>query len=487
MTVEARWTAERVTARVARSQIAAAALRSRVDGWFAERRCDDRFARFGTHFDSLHEVLRRMVGRIDTVLARLRDRVERAEPGLGYPDAGVMYRLCTDVDKAMTVVGRLFVWYALKYDQRLDEALADVLLAADEVVRSCWSEPFDAARVPRPTGPLVFFDPRFDAAATPRTSVPPDLRAPDDVLVGEFVAQLAIPVVALPVVAVAEPWWLVLAAHETGHHVQLDLSPRLVAGTRAALLAAAGEPPGDAQLATWWAGWAWEAFADAFAALAVGPAAAWAVEELQQATPADLVRSPRPGDRYPPPAVRTALLGELARCVEAPDPGPGAPEVRAWLDELPDGAVSGVAAKTVRALLAVTPRVAAALVDLRVDGVGLRRLCGWRPGFAASVAAWARQLAQPQPVITGRTDRAAARVGVAAAVLAYRQASEAPPQPPQPETAQTALQDLAKNVPSVLRACGPPGTLAGVPAVDVGALAERLADRLLPNPDKPAG
>jgi hypothetical protein len=41
------------------------------------------------------------------------------------------------------------------------------VLAADEVVRSCWTEPFDNAGVPRPTGPLVFLDPRFDAVATP--------------------------------------------------------------------------------------------------------------------------------------------------------------------------------------------------------------------------------------------------------------------------------------------------------------------------------
>jgi hypothetical protein len=422
-----------------------------------------------------------MVGRIDAVLTSLRDRVEQAPPEPVYEDAGVIYRLCTDVDRATTVAGRLFDWYAHKYDQRLDETQAGVLLAADEVVRSCWNEPFDVARVPRPTGPLVFLDPRFDAMATPRASVPSDLRASGDVLVGEFVAQLAIPVVALPAVATAEPWWLALAAHETGHHVQLDLSPRLVADTRTALLAAAGEPPGDPELLPFWSGWTWEVFADAFAALTVGPAAAWAVEELQHAPPPDLVRLPRPGDRYPPPAVRTALLGELARCAQAADPGPGADDVRAWLDGLPEGAVPSAAAETARKLLAVTPRVAAALVELRVADVPLRRLCSWRPGFAATVAAWARQLLQPAPVITGRADRAAARVGVAAGVLAFRQVTEVEPMRP------AALHTLARNLPAVLRTCGPPGTLAGVAAADVGALAERFADRLLPPPDDRAG
>jgi hypothetical protein len=410
--------------------------------------------------------------------------VAPAEPGSAYPDTGRIYRACSNADQATTLVGRLFDWYATKYDQRLDEALAGVLLAADEVVRSCWTEPFDTARVPRPTGPLAFLDPRFDAAATTRTSVPADLRAPEDALLSEFVAELAIPVVALPLVAAAEPWWLALTAHETGHHVQLDLSPRLEADTRAALFAAASQPPGDAQVAALWHGWAKEAFADAFAALTVGPAAAWAVEELQHGAPADLVKTGRSGGFYPPPAVRTALLGELARCAGAPDPGPGAKDVRAWLDALPEGAVPAAAAQTVRALLDVTPRVAAALVDLRVADVPLGQLCGTRPGFAAGVAAWAQQLVQPQPAVTGRSDRAAARVGVAAAVLAYQQAVT---HPQQPATAQTVLRTLATNVPAVLQTCGPPGTLAGVATVDVGPLAERLADRLLPPSDDPAG
>ena len=207
------------------------------------------------------------------------------------------------------MVRRLNEWYADKYDQRLDERTGVVLRAADEVVRSCWAEPFAALGRPAPSGPLAYLDPRFDAAATPRVSVPTDLRAPRDALIGEFVRELPIPTIALPGTSRDEPWWLVLAAHETAHHVQHDLAPGLVARTRDCVADVAGRPPvGDAETGACWGGWAQEVFADACAVLTVGPVAAWAVEELQHAPPRRLVALPAPGSRYPPPAVRTVPM-----------------------------------------------------------------------------------------------------------------------------------------------------------------------------------
>ena len=186
------------------------------------------------------------------------------------------------------------------------------------------------------------------------------------------------------------------------------------------------------------------------------------------------------------------MLGELARCAGAADPGPGADDVRAWLDALPAGAVPSAAAAAVQALLDVTPRVAAALVDLSVDGVPLRQLCGWRPRYFAAdgdVARWSQALLQPQPVITGRSTAAAARIGVAAAVMAYRRASDQRATQPalQPDPAAELLRTLAANVAAVLKTCGPPGTLAGEATVDVDTLADRLADRLLLPSQDPAG
>lgn len=467
MVVSAVWPHVHAGERIARSRRSVAALRRDVDDWLALHRADGRFARFATHHDVLANVLATM---LDAVAADL-DAAPAAGPDAG-PDAGAVYERCEASDARVALVRRTFEWYAHKYDQRLDPRLEPVLLAADEIVRSCWSEPFTVTGRPRPTGPLVYLDPRFDATATPRISVPSDLRAPGDAVIGEFVRELPIPVVALPALSAAEPWWLVLAAHETGHHVQRDLSPDLEARTRTALLAVGTEVPAAADVGVHWAGWALEAFADAFATFTVGTAAGWAVEELQHARPARLVTVPRPGTRYPPPAVRTALVGELARRAGAADPGPGAADVRAWLGALPGDAVPAAARSATEVLLGQVPRVAGALVALTVDGASLPHLCGWSPDrFRAGgdVDRWRQLLASPAPAVAGRSARAAARLAVAGGVAAYRAASDG-------SRAEPAV--LAANLLEILPTCGPAGTLAGAPAPDVRPVADRLTARL---------
>src|SRR5262249_318427 len=224
---------ERAARRIARTADSVAILRVDVTSWLAKRRGDGRFSHFARHLDVLDAVLSRMLDAVDRELHAL----------AATPAVEAVYERCRDLDGSLVVVARLFGWYAEKYDQRLDDRWAVVLRAADEVVRSCWVEPFTALRLPAPAGPLPYLEARFDAVATPRVSVPPDLRAPADAVVAEYVRELPIPTITLPEVVRREPWWLVLAAHETGHHVQRDLTPALVSDTRTAVAAAAGAPP----------------------------------------------------------------------------------------------------------------------------------------------------------------------------------------------------------------------------------------------------
>ena len=480
VTTRAAWPGSVSRDRVGRSRAALAATRTRLRTWFDERvptdrAPDDRYLRFSSHLATL-----------DTVLERMLDAVDREldEIAAACGSAGERYERCRAAEHRISLIRRTHEWYAVKYDQRADARIAPALLSADEVIRSCWSEAFTAAGLPAPTGPLAYLEPRFDAAATPRVSVPPDLRAPDDQVVGEFVRELPIPVVALPEAAAWEPWWLVLAAHETGHHVQRDVDPGLRVATAAALLEAtesSSDVDDEATVASDWQGWAIEAFADAFAAFSVGSAGAWAVEELQHAAPRLLVRRPRPGDRYPPPAVRSALLGELARRVGAADPGPGVAEIRCWLDELPDADLDGGARAAVNRHLDVVPDVAAALATLSVRGVVLTDVCGWTAErFAAGgdVARWVDRLsggaALPVAVMSAR---AAARLAVAAAVTAIRRLDDAGAGP-----GGDVREALGHRLLDVLPRCGPPGVLAG--AADIGPadlddVAARLTDRLL--------
>lgn len=344
----------RVQQRVDRSTGAADLLRDEIAGWLAARSADPRFARFAHHFRVLDQVLTAM-------LARVREALLAAA---GLPDSREVYAECAALDRSLVTVKRLFDWYAPKYDQRSDPVRGPALAAADEVVRSCWWQPFESLGLRPPAGPLPFLDPLFDAAATPRRSVPEDLRAPVDSVVATLVAELPIPVISLPVWAVREAWWLVVAAHETGHLVMRDLAPTLAGEVKIA----SGE----------WSDWADEIFADLYSVLMVGRAAAWMVEELQHGVSGS---SPY----YPPPATRLALLAECG------NPG-----------ESGDAAVSNVVSS---------------ILSLSVDGRTVSELCR---GLDERLArTWAAGLATARPTITKVRSRAAARTMIAAGVAGH--------------------------------------------------------------------
>jgi hypothetical protein len=292
------------------------------------------------------------------------------------------------------------------------------------------------------------------------------------------VRELPVPVIALPASCVDEPWWIVLAAHETGHHVQHDLAEGLTATTRAALHTATSTSPGDDTVAADWQRWAVEAFADAFAVLMVGTAATWAVDELQHAPPAQMLMAPTSSDRYPPAAVRTALLGEVARLVGLDKPGPGVDDVRGWLAGIPTAEVSPSVAAVVERHLAVTRAAAAALVDLPVADSTLRGLCATTPRRdvpGGDVDRWAQRLVVVDPTFTQRSARSAARTAIAAGVDAYLSTDA-------DHAAKFAR--LRDNLPVLLASCGPPGVLAAAAAPDVTALADRVADRLVAYTDE---
>ncbi|EIV93626.1 hypothetical protein [Frankia sp. QA3] len=467
-----------------------------ISGWLDARRGDDRFIRFGNHFRILDGVLGRM-------LAALAGRVDSLRE-LG--DSGPSYDGCRSVETMLTVVRRTFDWYRERYDQRCDERLGPILLAADELVRSCWSQPFAALRLAAPTGPLAYVDPRFNAFAVTRSSVPTPLRPPArtdavDEAVRALLRELPIPVIALPEWATRQAWWLAPAAHETGHHVQRDLLPGLPDRTRAELdRAVRAAPGGDAELAAQWSGWQAEVFADAFSAVMIADAAAWAVDELEHAAPTRLAALSPPGHPYPPPLVRRALLGELVRRVrgEGPAarhpapvvattavPAPAAPaspaatpagvltsvaQAEAWLAET---GAAGPAAAELRRHLAVVPAVAEALLTLPVGATTLLAAAGVDPAWFAPggrIASWARALrSDPVPISPhARRSRPAARLAVQAGVAAHLVAADG------------QLDGLHRRLAALLRTCGEPGVLAPAPPPgDVDALATGLTTWLL--------
>ena len=200
----------RAQGRIERSAAAAIALRDEVMSWVDRRRREEAFRRFGNHLDAIAIVFPRMLEGILSALNRA--------SLLG--SSGQVYERCRELDESLVVVRRAYEWYATKYDQRLDRRLAGALRAADEIVRSCWHSAFELRGESPPAGPLPYFDARFDSYATARRAVPRQIKAPADAPFDDLIDVLPVPVTALPMWAAAESWWLVLAAHETGHHVQ---------------------------------------------------------------------------------------------------------------------------------------------------------------------------------------------------------------------------------------------------------------------------
>lgn len=432
--------AGRLGRRVERSATAVNALGRRIRHWLDSAAADPVFHRFGSHLRTL-----------DTVLTGMLDRL-RAELATVPTDAAAGYERCRRVDRGLATLQRLFLWYAEKYDQRRPGGHPAVLGAADELARSCWSEGFTALKRKPPTGPLCFVDNRTDALARRRCEVPSELRPALDDPVAEFVDRLPIPVIALPESAVREGWWLVLAAHETGHHVLLDLD--LGVAVRQALRETV--PP---ELAPDWTRWHSEVFADLYSVLMIGPAAAWAIDELQYGPPTHLLR-PRGG--YPAPLVRLALLGETLGALGAASDVPTAA----------DAAAAGDAAAAPH--LAVLPGVVAALLDIPLGGGTLRTLAAdeiVRPG--PRLRSWSEQLARPEPAIGAVDTPEAPRVLAAAAVHRYRALTAA--------GRDDELGALHSGVLSVLARSGAPGVLAppGEARLDelAGALGALLVER----------
>lgn len=428
----------RLARRVARSRAAVDALAAQIRGWLAARREDPLFHRFASHLHALDTVLTRMLERLLVELA--------AEA----PDTAAGYERCRRVDRGLATLRRLFLWYAGKYDQRLPGGHPAVLGAADELARSCWGEGFAALKRKPPSGPLCFVDNRVDALARRRCEVPSELRPAGDDPVAEFVDRLPIPVIALPETAVREGWWLVLAAHETGHHVLLDLD--LGDAVRAALRDAVRP-----DLIQDWTRWHNEVFADLYSVLMVGAAAAWAIDELQYGPPEHLLR-PRGG--YPAPLVRLAFLGETLKALGAPGDVPAAADVAAAEDT------------TAARHLAVLPEVVHALLDVPLGTGTLRSLALDEVVTSGPrLRSWSAQLTRPEPAIGALGSPEAPRVLAAAAVHRYRALTGA--------GKDDALGALHTGTVSMLARSGAPGVLAPPGEPELEELADALGELLV--------
>ncbi|MEV4512632.1 hypothetical protein AB0K00_27135 [Dactylosporangium sp. NPDC049525] len=380
-------------------------LRETIADWVARRQAADALQQYQTQLATLGAVL-------GGCLADLRAVVD-AVPG-GQPAPGV-FGLCRDNDQRVELVRKLFEHYRTRFDQRDTPAAGDVLRAADEIVWSCWAEPFRNAGRDRPdlpiaAAPLPYLEPGYAAAAIPRLAPSSDLETPaDDDVLQRSLALLPLPLLALPALCLDDPWWLVCVGHEVGHHLEYDLTGDLTVLAAFAEEVEAASLRAGAARPDRWRSWSREIFADVCSVLSMGPAAVHAVAQLELDDEQRMLDSQRA--HHPPPLVRTGLLIEVARQLGV-DAGAAA------------GPVDPGRVPAVTAEVDVARAVAAAALAAPLGGHGpLSRYYDWEPAvYADRGLLWnmSEGLLGKAPLAV-RPRLRSARLLTAAAATAWRQ------------------------------------------------------------------
>ena len=442
--------------RIAEDRLEIVRLRGELQGWLSERRRLDDQKQFQTQLKALEDVLLKALAGVEAELA-----VAERTDGLAAVD------VCRRVERATVWVRRVWTFFRWRFDQRDDPRTKKVLAAADEMVWSCYVEPFRALDGTVPPAPLPYIDDRFSPYAVPRLDPPPDLRFDvESSFIRSFLSQLPIPLIGLPPSSLEYPWTLALIAHEAGHHVQYDLLPSgALVGDFGTWLAGAlgdGAPP---ELVARWTAWGREIFADAWSVVMIGPAALWALVDLEIGADERLLRS---HPAYPSPMVRFSLMAGLLREleVEAADGLRGLnPEalrigpslVRDDLDLRSLFVQDLDAARSVVAALKETPVIKGlTFADLgrwqKDHFVPYGTASGWTAAFAG--------VDDPAPVKTVKS----ARLATSGAVWAWANLSAL--KDDDRETSRKALRD---SVIRTIAGCREPYTRASAPARDFAA------------------
>jgi hypothetical protein len=432
----------RAQARIAESLGEMRALADEITAWHS--RWDD-FDTLGAHHTQLDTLADVALDLVAAIIAA----TQAIDPGSATE---VVYFACRREDQRLLHVRRLWRWYADKLDQRAGppgDPAVKALRAADELIWSCWKTAFQWLGTEPPGSPVPYLAPQFSAFATPRTAPPPDLRPGRDDLLIRHIQRLPLPVIGLPPICQRRPWWLVIAVHEASHHVQFEAG--LEDATQDAVVGVAGEE---------WRLWCRELFADACAVLLAGPAAIWAITELEAAN----APGKSPSASYPPPEIRLAVAYRVAEKVRFPiiserprSPHPTEPHIAN--------------------LMGCVPGVADALLNLRLQGgkaLGTLAETTTEAYRNGTIKAWQEALRAsdvPFPVTTLE----AARLCTAGSIAAWQEIAD---------MGQPAIGHLASQVLSVLPYCAEPGRRAAGAGVDARTLAAGLAaDLYAEDPD----
>jgi hypothetical protein len=424
-------------------------LRGRVMTWFKCRRHLDKAGQYWTQLDALEQVL---VPNLDRVQADV--CVIAALEWTGEIRAG-----CRRNDRRVHLLDRYWHYFSEKWDQRDDEDAGRTLLAADEVVWSCWSGAFKAAGEPVAAAPLPYLEPFFTPRAIPRTSPPPDVQRADELL-RPTLEKLPVPLIGLPPVVQTRPWWLAAIAHETGHHLQHDLAGGVLFSRLGEAVAAAVDANAEPGA---WREWHEELFADACSVLLLGPAAATATAELLRSADATMLAEER---RYPSACIRGLVMDAVLAAAGASGKR-GVPEYR---PDSPYAFRLDPAQEPLRnrahGRRAAVAAVAKELVAQCIGKRALPALCGFdatRYGEKGEVAYWRDELLRKGDDPVPETESHTARTALAGSVAAWQRIAAIADRGARAE----ARERMAQRLGALLPLCKPGGKRAGIEVAEI--------------------
>jgi hypothetical protein len=259
-------------------------------------------------YDSQLEALaKEILGATSILRSHLENEVDVSGP------SGAVYRECGATEEELLWLWRVWDYFREKFDQRLNNAYSATLLAADEVVWSCYRPFFRTlknGRVPEPA-PLPYIEGDFSPSALRSDRKEVLARRGDDFkLTLEAFQRLPIPILKLPVTAIGNPWSLVLVGHEIGHIIQPMIGKDFPSRFAGRVANAVSHEDGAL-----WEDWAAEIFADWYAIVTMGQWVVWAMGQFEMVDRPKMLERRGP---YPAPLVRLKLLAAMAESYGLP-------------------------------------------------------------------------------------------------------------------------------------------------------------------------
>ena len=281
-------------------------LKTEVEKWWTGRVKDDKQKQYRTQLAAIKGMVESAVDYLTKELSKI---------DLKMPE-GQFYEECRRFDLRVIWLRKVWDFYREKFDQRDDDELKPLLLAADEVVWGCYQQlfrraPTFALQLKSGPAPLPFIETSYSPESFPSELVPYDLKPSEVGFLQTLMNKLPIPLVSLPQACVTAPWWLVYVGHEVGHHIQYELADQraFVKLFEVRIQNAVKRKCGNTDEIEKWGRWGKEIFADVFSVLTMGQWAVRAMLEFEMQQPqAMLTRRPQ----YPSPVIRLHLLAHIA-------------------------------------------------------------------------------------------------------------------------------------------------------------------------------